>query len=72
MYVTVCLAQRYIHVEKYNMKHYSSLYLILFAVKMYNIYAEILFCYMLTCGIRLLVPKIQIFTHMYISMSTCM
>jgi len=23
MYVTVCLAWRYIHVEEYNMKHYG-------------------------------------------------
>lgn len=42
--------------------------------KMYNMYAEILFCCMLTCDNRVLaqVPKIQIFTHMYISMSKCM
>jgi len=41
--------------------------------KMY-MYAEILFCYVLTRGIRLLVQvsKIRIFTHMYISISTCM
>ena len=50
---------------------YCTLFYLLF--KMYNMYDEILFCYMLTCGIRLLVqvPKIQIFTHMYINTSTC-
>lgn len=34
--------------------------------KMYNMYAEISFYYVLTCGIRLLlqVPKIRIFTDL--------
>lgn len=59
-------------IQHETLKVHCILFYLLF--KMYNMYAEILFCCMRTCGIRVLaqVPKIRIFTHMYISMSACM